>query len=575
MRLVPLLKGGGCLSALCGFLLTLHLLVPAQASGQSDGVVIPDTISIGTVRVETCDSVTFPIFNNGSEALRIDDIILNSAGQRFTLSSLTATQVSRIDSGSSHFVTLLFCPDGVGCVADSLIVRGGPVGGGKTWDYRIGIGGCGGIPQGSLSGDSLAFPPTEVNDCSSLQLSVVNTGSFPLNILELRFAEGRVFSSSDLSSLPFSLLPGEERKLDIDFCPTEGGKVEDVIRVIDDGDIPTDPVILRGQGLKYRFGMPDIIDFGDVPLGGAKDTFLIVQNRDVTASLNILRSALTGGDGGFAIEEIIPPDARQVLPGDTVRLNISFRPTGQGSAVGGVLLEDDQSLFGETSLVGKGVIPSIRLDTAIGTAGELIRLTLSVDRTGDLLPEIGEYRFLLTLPPHALFPRELSDNLATMEYQPDGRLLIQGNHGGSVPAGGKLLSITFRGLSTGDSANYVRIEEGELTGITPLSIAGEGLVLLSGCDIGRSQGVVRKPVSLTVAPNPVTDNLVISCRVPPESHPVLTLYTMLAERVEEYQLPDVRGDDPLHIRLVDVQPGLYLLVLEAGEDRDVEVVLIQ
>ncbi len=562
---------------LSGWLLVLTMLVPARGSAQTEGLVIPDTIFAGTVRVDKCDSVTFPIFNDGDQPVRIDGITLSSTVRIFSLSSRTATVVPRIDPGNSHFVTLRFCPEETGCFSDSLVVSGGVVGGSETENFRIGLGGCAGIPQGEVDGNELIFPTTRVDTCSSLQLKVINRGTFPLTVSEFRFADGKVFSSPDAALLPFSLLPDEERRVRIDFCPTERKEATDVLTIIDDGEIPIDPVILRGTGLKSRFGLPAIIDFGDVPVGTRKDTVLTVRNTDDIAPLLILRSVLDEGMNAYTIEEITPADPRSVLPDGMVSLSLSFRPTETGSVQGKVVLEDDQVISAETLLRGNGVVPAVRLDTVSGMAGEFVRLTLSVDRVGDLTPQIGRYRFVFSIPPLALFPRELSGSPATMAYEADGRLVVEGDHGGNSAPDGKLFTLTFRGLSTGDPVNPVRIEEAEWTdfGSLPLPIAGHGLVRLEGCDVGRSVGVIGKPVSLKVFPNPAAEELVVSCSTPPQSLPMLTLYTTSAEEVRRYSLPVDTNEESYRLSLSGLHPGTYLLELQAGGGRDVEVIVVK
>lgn len=556
-------------------LLLSIFLIPVTGAAQSVNVVIPDTIFAGTVRVGGCDSVTFPIFNNGKEPIRIDVVTFSAVDQVFTLSTETATVIPHIGPDSSSFVTLRFCPENIGCVANRLVVRAGLASGGETKGYQIGIGGCGGIPQGSVTTDRLNFPSTHVNQCSSLQVTVQNSGTFPLKVLGVQLTQGKSFSSPDTSQFPFALLPGEGRVVQVDFCPVVRGEVEDTLTIDDDGDRPIEPIPLSGVGVKSQFGLPTGIDFGDVPVGTEKDTVLVVQNIDGVDPLTILRSAILEGGGQFSVEDIAPNDSRLILPGKMIALRLSFRPIETGAGEGKVLLEDDQLLTAETLLTGNGVLPAVRLDTVSGLAGGMVQLTLSIDRVGDIAPQIGEYRFVLNLSPFALFPHELSGSSATMAYEADGRLVVVGNHGGSIPSDGRLFSITFRGLSTGDSANVVQISEAELVSVAPLPIAGDGLVFLSGCDVGRSERLIRKPVSLKAVPNPVADELIVSCRLPSESLPTLTLYTMLAEKIAEYDLPADMQEGVYHLPLVDVQPGTYLLELRVGTNRDVEVIVIK
>src|SRR5205807_10344716 len=89
-----------------------------------------------------------------------------------------------------------------------------------------------------------------------------------------------------------------------------------------------------------------------------------------------------------------------------------------------------------------------------------------------------------------------------VSYQPDGSIEVNYDNAGQTITGTALFTLGLEGLATGQPLDAVTLVNVSLTGLGQIPIAGDGLVLLSGCDVGKDFGFGKRVRITSVQPNP-------------------------------------------------------------------------
>jgi len=195
------------------------------------------------------------------------------------------------------------------------------------------IGPSGG-PEFSIAPPSLNFGLVAVGGNSTLQATVTNTGTDPLDITNI--------SSSDpqftfLPGAPVTIGPGLNQVFNITFAPTALGLVNANIIFTHNGTgSPFNyPVSGTGASAGPTFAVnPTSLNFGNVGVGVPEDLTVTVSNNGLTNPLTISSAATAAPFTVSPLNAVIPAQGSQVF-------TVTFTPPSGGAFNGSLVFTHD------------------------------------------------------------------------------------------------------------------------------------------------------------------------------------------------------------------------------------------
>ncbi len=219
-----------------------------------------------------------------------------------------------------------------------------------------------------------------------------------------------------------------------------------------------------------------------------------------------------------------------------------------------------------------GINRFVRLDTTSAAVGDRLRLRMTVDPPLAADEEVRGFLARIRVVPNALFPhRVISPDAAVagepaqLTYRTTGEIRVERETTSNPLAGSTLFDLELEGLITGTPFNDVVIEEVALDLDGSMPVAGNGLVLLSGCQIAKGYG---KRVRIDgVTPNPAASEAAVSYRAPVGSYGRLRIMDLTGAEVKGVDLDAGTGElQNVRIGLEGLSGGTYLLELRDGEE---------
>ncbi len=565
------------LTGLVALLLLLPLIGSAQIvpAADTEDLVVPDTLFIGLVRVGNCDSIVIPLLNNGDDDLAIDTLFLDSDEGGVTIAPLT---IPIIGSQERDSIVIRYCPADIGCFSNELHLYVSSLTDGGSRQRTIPLGGCAGAPILSTDRPEVHFRADAPLKCVRNSFSIANDGAFPLEVSRIDIDNSFFTLVPPEPPWGFVLSPGERRDFIVEFCPTAYGVETGTVSFTSDtyGASPT--IRLVGTVVTDSIEVVDTIDFGTVWIGLRRDTVISVFNRGTTpGTLTGATLARTGGNDDFTLSPAVPPSQPITIPaGSGTGLEAGYHPGSVGRSEELLKLEFDNGLQQEIRLIGTAVTPAVWLDSASAVVGDRITLTLRTAAGIESPPAIGAFTMRFHIPPRSLYPIRAimpPDSPVPILYERDGTLTIDGNAGTLTPSDGRIISIEFRGLSTGMPTNEVVIDRVSLFGVDPMEHNGAGMVYLEGCDVERERSGATKIAigSITAA----EEELSVTYTAPSGSRPELRLYDMAGSM--KISVAPEPVDDPARRAILptgDLPRGIYLLEVRWGAERAVELIPI-
>ncbi len=189
---------------------------------------------------------------------------------------------------------------------------------------------------------------------------VRNTGTHPFRVDKI----GMTGSGASLFSIvsghpPFVVPPGGAVPVEFRFGPTAVGTRSAQLRVITQND--TLLQIIRGEGVAPALEvLGGVIDFGQVGLGGSRDSIRAVTVRNIgSAPLSISRTR-HGGPNAVDFTTLAGGGPLTLQPGDTARIDLRFTPSATGRTSGELLVDyNGAGSPAAITLFGEGVDGSI------------------------------------------------------------------------------------------------------------------------------------------------------------------------------------------------------------------------
>ncbi len=236
------------------------------------------------------------------------------------------------------------------------------------------------------------------------------------------------------------------------------------------------------------------------------------------------------------------------------------------------------SLSDEYSLGGTDRV--VWLDTATAVVGERLRLVMHIAPPLVAGDEVTGYTAVMRMSPRALFvhdvispDRAVTGERAVRAFADDGLLTVTRAPGVALPVGGELFTLELEGLAMGSVLNPVLIERIDLAGAIEAGVAGNGLVILSGCEIGHDFEKQSRIVS--VGPNPARDEIDVRYWLPSGGLGRLLLMDAIGRIVLHMDLKEGSGGETrVGIPLDRVPSGVYVLQLVNATERSVVPLII-
>jgi len=254
----------------------------------------------------------------------------------------------------------------------------------------LGMGQTGGVweirfapqPQIRVGRDPLIFGNVPVGVVQGRHLVLENPGDADLEVSRLSVDPGSGFS---VAASTFFLASGDTGSVEVRFQPQSRGPASSTLIIrSNDPDEPQISIALQGAGVEAELtALPTAIQFGEVRVGGFKDTTVVLTNSG-NAALS-LRNAFFE-DSAFRLlnfqAQVLPPGRSAVL---RVRF-VPLLPRGISSKL--VVIQDAQLPPLEVFVDGIGTAPDIAvspaaLDFGQVNPGEPKVLVLEISNSGN------------------------------------------------------------------------------------------------------------------------------------------------------------------------------------------------
>ncbi len=447
--------------------------------------------------------------------------------------------------------------------------RGG-IGAGRGTDVALLIkGGPGGSSSPILTVDPLAidFGLVETGNCRPDSIDVRNTGGGTLAIARPVITGGDS-SQFKLSApgAPVELGLGGLAEIMTSFCPTDTGCFTS--RILLQTSIGLRYVMLSGCG-----GAPIIsvdsaeLDFGDIPFLNCLERSFTVTN---TGSFPLEISDQLISDPSFTVVVPRPSDFR-LEPGGSRQVTVRFCAADTGRVEG--RLEFVGNAFGaptRVQLKARGLRPTggrtVSLDTASANVGDRVELLLKVSPPILRQEEITRVAVWLRIDSTALFMHLPAEPGTTRGYLEDGSILFERF---TIPDSLSILArLPFEGLATGRAQNAIHIDSVLLEGgIRRVTRRGDGMILLSGCDVGTDLGYARR-IAFRSIDVPSGDDAVLTFDALSGVVAELTVVDLMGRIVHRETLPaGTGGTQSARVRTGELPAGLYIMEMRDRAER--------
>lgn len=387
---------------------------PAVVAISGNGVVAQMGISannhdFGDVRLdEAFPQQTFTITNNGTASFTLlslgstnnTDFLLQSISPASLPAVLTPTQTATFRVQAT--------PQSVGAKVATITantdIPNAPCGMAAT---TVQVTASGVLPGIALSSSSVDFGPRDLQVAPAIQnLTVMNTGTAPLEVSDLQISGDTSNFAFNASALPFTIAAAGSSVVELVYTPTVVSSGDSAVLHIttDVQGGATADVPLTGRGIDRAILVSNTqLDFPQTyrnPATPAQLSFDVRNTGEAPLAISMVTKT-GGGESAFALAEAIPA----TIAGDsTETVVVEFAPGSAGEFQADLVLtnDDDQQPMVEIALSGLGRVPNVAAAQQVVDFGEVgvgvpTRLT-------SILPEGLE---ILNMEPTSFTVREL------------------------------------------------------------------------------------------------------------------------------------------------------------------------
>ncbi len=305
------------LSTNAGLPQRVRLLGTGEDAITTDVVVRLIPAEFGNVKVGEKKTARLIALNRGQRNVTLDSLLLAPRGIPVRIASGSLPRTLR-QGDSVEVASVEFAPTQAGALSGSLRVKGRGV------EQTLTLSGTG-TPAVArppalsyTSADTLRFGVLGANQSELQSLELRNNGSDTLKIV-LR-SEGEEFVPQAQDTL--RIAGGQGYSALIRFTPSRTGtRRANLLIWSNDPQQPLTSLVMQGGGGGLYFDPPSIV-FGEVKMGGRKDTTVTLVNQ--TANALTVRLSLPAGD--FSVDRT----SARIDAGKSLTLRLSFRPSRTG-----------------------------------------------------------------------------------------------------------------------------------------------------------------------------------------------------------------------------------------------------
>jgi hypothetical protein len=235
-------------------------------------------------------------------------------------------------------------------------------------------------PQLNCSPSSLKFGALDVGQAETLLVTVTNSGETSVTLSGVAVSNSD-FKTSSLN-LPLVLQPAQSVDLSVSFTPGATGWTNGTIKFSSNASNPTLTLQVEGTGVSSESAIasPSALSFGSVATGSQTTLPVVITNA---RSWKLTVTAVQTSGNGFSLSG--PTFPITLSPGQTIALNVTFKPQSTGEAGGSLFVYGpglNIPLTGTGTTTGQLIIAPAPLNfgnVAVGTTGTE---ALSMSATG-------------------------------------------------------------------------------------------------------------------------------------------------------------------------------------------------
>ncbi len=318
--------------------------IPIQLVSEFKGTakisVDPATLSFGDVVLGDTGSLTLSISNQGSgnAVIVLQGIQLASmVNDNYELDNLPEFPFY-LNRGDVLDISVKFHPAAVGDAIDRVVIVSSDE---NNPQIEVSVDGRGVEPNLTVDPSPVDMGETPVSIAISTEVGLRDDGGAPLSITGISLQAGStefVLTSDpvngfDLANLdashPQLLMPGEERKIAIEYTPQDDG-LDLTTLLIDSPDINPTPrqVVVRATGFippEIEF-QPATLDFGQLHVNGMLSLPLVVSNAG--QRFLTINNIQISGINSFSF---LPAGVPNLGAGEQASLQVTFAPLSTGS----------------------------------------------------------------------------------------------------------------------------------------------------------------------------------------------------------------------------------------------------
>jgi WD40 repeat protein len=426
---------------------------------------------------------------------------------------------------------------------------------------------------------------------SVVRAFIRNVGSHPARLDSITFAGDCAAAFTLVAGAPATIEPGDSLAVEFRFRPLAAGEcAASIIVSFAHGSLQYS---IRGVGVAPTLeAIGEIIDFGDVLVGAARDTLVTAVLRNTGLSPIAVSMAQLGGPDNRQFSILSGANAPFALaPGQARALSLRFAPEAEGRANGSVVFTYDGGLRATARMIGAGVrsLPAPPCE---------LRFAEIAARPNDTVC------FSLTLP----CPAEpiFSDSVTALVSVPASLLFpLAPTPAGVVAEGVRYIPITLYPRRESATSPTQRLDLRPLQnlcfsvmlGSTSSGAIGLEIIRPANAPVIGSNATFRlitsqaggehlffsSPVSLQILsalPNPASDNLTLYYQTGANTGRItLSLLDIFGRMLRSSELPNAPspgGVQETTFSVRDISPaGVYYIRLQAGRENSTKRILIR
>lgn len=405
---------------------------------------VPQSIDLGELCIGACRDVTIPVLNTGTGMLRVTDV-LSAVPTELGTTLLSPSLPAFIQPGGELSLQVRLCPRRFQPQTMQLVIRtDGLDAESVVIVHARNAGPAPDIPS------IVDFGTVDLGSDDSCIVQTVAIGNRSLDrSLTVRLVEllSRRFRMLDSVSPGTVIPPGGRVVLRVGFCADSAGAFAGRLHLLfggDDCNVDT-AVDLKGAATLRRGilivsrPIPKQLIFSPVAVGTTTTSRkIVVRNIGTTVAglqIPVRRPLGTTTDAEILLDDHAVPFPHDVLPGDSVVLDISLRPAAESAVEGEILLASTDGDWRDTiRLYGRGVKPGLyislpRVDFGAVRVGDSATTGIDIGNNGSAPVRLLEIRvddtvhFKVNLTTLSL-PMDLESggapHLLPIQFRPDG-----------------------------------------------------------------------------------------------------------------------------------------------------------